>query len=69
MSIICLLTATEKKHLKAFLESGMTQAKINRKYYTITYGNGTTFDIRIETPFKNDFGKLVMDKQMITVEV
>lgn len=52
------VTATERKHLKAFLESGLTDAKINRKYYSILsgmpQGEKYLYKIRISTPYKSE---------------
>lgn len=65
------VTQTEKRHLKAFLESGRTDAKINTKFYSIISGKpeGDSFlyKIRISTPKKNDLGKRVFDTQTIEV--
>jgi hypothetical protein len=68
----CLhVTQTERKHLKAFLESGLTDAKINRKFYSIIsgmpQGEKWLYKIRISTPRKNDFGKRVFDTQTIEI--
>jgi len=63
------VTATERKHLKAFLKSGMTDAKINRKQYSIIsgmpQGNKYLYKIRITTPRRNDYGKNIYDQQTI----
>ena len=63
------VTATEKKHLKAFLESGQTDAKINRKHYSIISGmpekNKMLYKIRITTPKKDSFGRRIFDTQTI----
>lgn len=65
------VTATERKHLKAFLDSGLTSAKVNRKYYSIIsgmiQGDKFLYKIKITTPVKNDYGKTVYNIQ--TVEV
>lgn len=65
------VTATERKHLVAFLESGMNRAKVNRKHYEILSGepskDGWIYEIRITTPRKNDYGCTVFDHQMITL--
>jgi hypothetical protein len=67
------VTATEKRHLKAFLESGQTQAKVNTKYYCILsgrmQGNKWIYRISINTPIKNDFGKKIFDTQNIEISV
>jgi len=66
------VTATEKRHLKAFLDSGYTQAKVNTKTYTIL--NGTPlggkwkYEIRITTPERNDWGQRVFRNQTVTIE-
>lgn len=65
------VTATERKHLKAFLQSGMTQAKINRKQYDILKGvaekGGYIYDVRITTPYRNDYGEQRLQTQTVTV--
>jgi hypothetical protein len=65
------VTATEKKHLKAFLNSGMTDAKINTKQYSVLsgmmQGDKFLYKIRITTPRKNDYGQKVYDSQIIEV--
>ena len=65
------VTATEKKHLKAFLTTRMTYAKINTKQYTvlsgIMQGDKFLYKIRITTPRKNDYGQTVYDSQTIEV--
>lgn len=63
------VTATEKKHLAKFLESGMTQAKINTKVYTVLAGDLKQLKIRISAPCKNDVGYKVYDHQTIEIEV
>jgi hypothetical protein len=67
------VTATEKRHLKAFLESGQTQAKVNTKYYCILsgrmQGNKWIYKISINTPTKTDFGKKIFDTQNIEISV
>lgn len=65
------VTTTERKHLRAFLDSGHTRAKVNRKTYTIVkgsqVGSGMEYDITIETPYINDWGQSKIDRQTITV--
>lgn len=61
------ITAAERKHLKVFIESGMTSAKVNTKHYTKLQQEGNLYTIRISTPKKNDYGKRYMDNQ--TVEI
>jgi len=65
------VTATEKKHLKAFLNSGKTDAKINRKFYSIISGTPQAdkflYKIRITTPMKDDYGNKKLDTQTIEV--
>lgn len=65
------VTETEKKHLKSFLNSGLTDAKINRKFYSVICGRleGEKFlyKIRISTPKKNDVGQKIYDVQTIEV--
>lgn len=65
------VTATEKKHLKAFLESGRTDAKINTKFYSVIsgmeQGDKFLYKIRISTPTKDDFGNKKFDTQLIEV--
>lgn len=73
MKIIkCLhVTQTEKKHLKAFLNSGLTDAKINTKFYSILsgmpQGDKFLYKIRISTPYRDDFGNKKYDTQTIEV--
>ena len=67
------VTATEKKHLRAFLESGLTQAKVNTKRYTILSGRplkkGYEYNVRIETPYTSEMtGKKELTKQDIILE-
>ena len=67
------VTATEKKHLKAFLESGLTQAKVNTKRYTILSGSplkkGYEYNVGIETPHTSEMtGKKELTKQDIILE-
>ena len=65
------VTATEKKHLKAFLESGRTDAKINTKFYSVisgmAQGDKFLYKIRISTPTKDDYGNRKFDTQLIEV--
>lgn len=67
------VTATEKRHLKAFLESGQTQAKVNTKYYCILsgrmQGNKWIYKISINTPTKTDYGKKIFNTQNIEILV
>lgn len=63
------VTATERKHLKAFLDSGLTDAKINRKQYSIIsgmpHGDKYLYKIRITTPGYNDWGERKYNQQTI----
>ena len=65
------VTATEKKHLKVFVNSGLTDAKINRKYYSVISGRmegeKMVYKIRISTPYFNDYGKRLFESQTIEV--
>ena len=65
------VTATEKRHLKAFLESGQTDAKINTKHYSVIsgmlQGDKFLYKIRISTPYKNDYGEKKYQTQTIEV--
>ena len=65
------VTATERKHLKAFFESGMTDAIINTKTYSIIssmpQGDGNLYKVRISTPYRNDYGEKIYDIQTIEV--
>jgi hypothetical protein len=65
------VTETEKRHLKALFESGLTDAKINTKQYSIIsvipQGTNTLYKIKIITPGKNDYGKRIFDIQTIEV--
>ena len=67
------VTQTEKRHLKAFLESGQTQAKVNTKYYCILsgrmQGKKWIYKISINTPTKTDYGKKIFDTQIIELLV
>ena len=67
------VTQTEKKHLKAFLESGRTSAQINTKIYTILKGsplkNGYKYEIAINTPYTQESTKeKAFDKQTIILQ-
>lgn len=66
------VTETEKKHLKKFLNSGLTDAKINTKFYSIIsgmlYKNEMIYKIRISTPYKDDYGNKKYDNQLIEVK-
>ena len=53
------VTQTERKHLKAFLSSGRTSAKVNTKYYEVLQGRTLSEDvfeyqIRISTKIMGD---------------
>lgn len=65
------VTSTEKKHLKAFLDSGQTDAKINTKFYSIISGmlqkDKFLYKIRITTPIRDDYGNKKFDQQTIEV--
>lgn len=65
------VTATERKHLKAFLKSGLTDAKINRKQYSIIsgvpQGENYLYKIRISTPYRNDYGEKKYNTQTIEI--
>jgi len=67
------VTATEKKHLRAFLESGLTQSRVNTKRYTILSGRplkkGYEYNVRIETPYTSAMtGRKELTKQDIILE-
>jgi hypothetical protein len=67
------VTETEKKHLRAFIESGQTQAKVNTKIYTILKGtpikNGYEYEINILSPYtRESTGERIFDKQKITLQ-
>jgi hypothetical protein len=67
------VTATEKKHLKAFLKSGLTDAKINTKFYSVISGmiDGDKFlyKIRISTPYISEStGKKEFETQTIELQ-
>ena len=67
------VTATERKHLKAFLDSGLTRANVNRKTYEILQGtpikSGYEYVIRIYTPYiRESNGQRDFERQTITVE-
>ena len=65
------VTATEKKHLEEFLNSGLTDAKINRKFYSVISGRiegeKMIYKIRISTPYFNDCGEKRYNTQTIEV--
>jgi hypothetical protein len=65
------VTQTEKKHLKKFLDSGLTNAKINTKFYSVIsgmiQGNEFIYKIRISSPTKNDYGVKKYESQLIEV--
>lgn len=67
------VTATEKRHLKAFLQSGRTEAKVNTKTYTILSGSPRGdkyhYQIRITTPTRNDYGERIFNHQTIELIV
>ena len=67
------VTATERKHLKAFLNSGHTSAKVNRKTYQILKGTpnkeGCEYVIRISTPYiRESNGERDYENQTITLQ-
>ena len=67
------VTQTEKKHLKAFLESGKTSAQVNTKIYTILKGNplknGYEYEITINTPYiKESTKEKAFNKQTIFLQ-
>ena len=49
------VTQTERKHIKAFHDSGLTSAKVNTKYYTIVKGDLKTLEIEIRTKRTKDY--------------
>ncbi len=60
------VTAIERKHLCKFLESGMTQAQVNTKVYTVLEGDGKGwYKIRIATPYRTDSNQLRYNMQLI----
>jgi hypothetical protein len=65
------VTQTEKNHLKEFLKSGLIDAKINTKFYSIISSKKekekTLFKIRISSPYKNDLGIKKYDIQTIEI--
>tara|TARA_R110000851_G_scaffold306049_1_gene464252 strand:+ start:242 stop:469 length:228 start_codon:yes stop_codon:yes gene_type:complete len=65
------VTQTEKNHLKAFLKSGLIDAKINTKFYSVISSKKekekTLFKIRICSPYKNDLGIKKYDIQNIEI--
>ena len=52
------VTATEKRHLHAFLKSGKTSAKVNTKHYSILKGtplkNGYEYIVAVNTPYTSE---------------
>jgi hypothetical protein len=64
------VTATERKHLKAFLASGMTDAKINTSIISgMPDGDNWLYKIRISTPYWDDIGRKKYETQTIEVLV
>jgi hypothetical protein len=66
----CLhVTQTEKNHLKAFLKSGLSDAKINTKFYSVIssmkQGAKTLYKIKISSPVKDDLNRKKYDSQTI----
>ena len=65
------VTQTEKKHLKAFLKSGLIEVKINTKFYSIISSKKekekTLYKIKISTPYKDDFKNKKYDIQNIEI--
>lgn len=51
------ITAMERKHLKAFIQSGLESAKINTKNYFILDSQLNSYKIKIVSPYSNDYGK------------
>jgi len=49
------VTQTERKHIKAFLDSGLTSAKVNTKYYQILNSDSNTIQIEIMTKREKDY--------------
>jgi len=66
------VTATEKRHLKSFLKSGLTDAKINTKFYSVISGmidgDNMIYKIRISTPYRDDYGNKKFDSQLIELK-
>jgi hypothetical protein len=67
------VTATEKRHLYAFLESGKTSAKVNNKIYNILQGtplkNGYEYKISIHTPYiRESTNQREFQKQTIVLQ-
>ena len=68
------VTQTERRHLLAFFQSGLTQAKINTKFYTIltcSLGHNDSWDymVSILTPYTRDNGQKAYNKQTIELNV
>lgn len=69
------VTSTERKHLKAFFDSGRTQAKVNKKTYIIQKGttienDGWLYDVLILTPYiRESDGERDYEKKLIKVKV
>ena len=49
------VTQTERKHINAFLDSGLTSAKVNTKYYKILNSDLNTIEIEIMTKIEKDY--------------
>jgi hypothetical protein len=68
------VTQTERRHLSAFFQSGLIQAKINTKFYTVLTGsqgkdNSWDYKVSIMTPYTNDNGQKDYNKQTIELNV
>lgn len=63
------VTATERRHLSVFLDSGQTEAQVNTKIYTLVESSSTFRKIRISSPKRNDFGSLYYDHQTIELVI
>lgn len=63
------LTATNRKHIVAVIEQGLTSGYSKRIGYHITEQDGDTYSIRIEQNERNDYGKLVTRIQNVKVIV
>lgn len=63
------LTATNKRHIAAVVEQGLTSGYSKRIAYHITDRDGDIYSIRIEQNERNDYGKIITRIQNVKVEV
>ena len=59
------LTPTNKKHIKAMLDKGITEAKVNTITYVITKDDAS-YTVWVYKLHTNDYGKKIIDKSKAT---